>query len=169
MLDVIFTNIFQILVVSQYRWNFNANDDGISANEACCYCGGGFNTIGFDFMSPHCDDNHTDWRNIALTKYIPGEDQTCDVLEYYISVIKKQAHIDLTQFYCNDLHNGTSGMKDACCICSSIVDDEFTDYDTNDEKDISCVNDDIQIPKPWPQRNCEWFAKNMRSLAKAPF
>jgi len=144
----------------EYRWNFNANDDGISAFEACCFCGGGFNTIGSDFLNPHCDDNHADWRNIALTKYIPGEDQSCDVLEYYISVIKKQANIDLTQFYCNDLHNGTSGMKDACCICRSIVDDAFTDYDTNDEEDISCINDDLQIPKPWPQRNCEWFAQN---------
>ena len=142
---------------------FYPNEDGILAIEACCHCGGGWFDINKeDDVSEECNDNDAHWQNIASTKYIPGSHQSCDELEYYISILNSQTDndVDLTQFYCNDLNNGTVFMKDVCCICNSNQnDDPIIDDDTNDDDDErSCI--DIQIPKPWPQRNCEWFARD---------
>jgi len=127
--------------------------DGIFPNAACCYCDGGFALYNDDYVS-ECDDNDDYWQNIASTKYLVGNHQSCNELEYYLSILNKQTYDDFTgwtQFYCNDLNNGTVFMKDACCICNP---NENND-DTKNDDDSSCV--DIQIPKPWPQRNCEWF------------
>jgi len=45
-------------------------------------------------------------------------------------------------------------MKGTSCFCNPKKnDDPIYDDDTNDDDDSSCV--DIQIPTPWPQRNCE--------------
>jgi len=131
------------------------NEDGITANNACCHCGGGFDPYNDDDVREECDFNDVHWRNIASTKYLPGNYQSCDELEHYISILNNQTYEDWTQFYCNELHNGTVFMKDACCICNPNQNDDPT---FNDD-DSSCV--DIQIPKPWPQRNCEWFARNV--------
>ena len=134
------------------------NKNGIFANAACCYCGGGFAPYNDDDIREVCDGNDVSWENIASTKYLPGNHQGCNELEYYISIINNQTYKDenpgWTQFYCNDLNNGTMFMKDACCICNP---DENIDV-KNDDTDLSCI--DIQIPRPWPQRNCEWFARN---------
>ena len=141
------------------------NEDGITAKDACCYCGRGFDLYKDHDISNQCHDNDDHWQNIAHTKYLPGNHQSCEELEYYISILNNQQtynEVDWTQFYCNELHNGTVFMYNACCICNpdrnnlSAHDDEL-----NDRDDSSCVNHDIQIPKPWPQRNCEWFARNV--------
>jgi len=129
------------------------NEDGITANEACCHCGGGFAPYNENDVSDPCD---ADWQNIASTKYLPGNHQSCEELEFYIFIVNNQTNsgVDLTEFYCSDLNNGTIFMKDVCCICKA---NQYDD-DTNDDDD-TCV--DIQILKPWPQRNCQWFARNV--------
>lgn len=134
-------------------------EDGISVNEACCYCGGGFKAIGIDHFDSKCDDNDGSWQNTVPTIYLPGDYQSCVVLEYYISILDEQSIIDSKSFYCNELHNGTVGMSEVCCICKP-------NLGSSKEKDVvnmigddeSCIDNDLQIPKPWPDRNCEWFA-----------
>jgi len=131
---------------------------GMDAYAACCYCGGGwFAPYNEDDVNDQCDDNDIHWQNIASTIYLPSNHQSCDELEYYISILDNQvgSGVGLTEYYCNMLHNGTVFMKDVCCICNPNQNDEPT---FNDDES-SCV--DIQIPKPWPQRNCEWFARDV--------
>jgi len=50
-------------------------------------------------------------------------------------------------------------MNVACCICNLTQSSNATHVD--ETNDSTCINNDIQIPKPWPQRNCEWFARNV--------
>ncbi len=136
------------------------NDDGITANDACCHCGGGFALYNDDDVGG--GDNDALWKNVASTKYLPGSHQSCDELDYYISIFNSQtySYVDLTDFYCNDLNNGTVLMKDACYICKGNQngDDTNNDY-TDDDNGSNC--EDVQISKPWPQRNCEWFARDV--------
>jgi len=140
------------------------NEDGIDANEACCYCDGGWFDL-YNVEDVSDDDNHAHWQNVASTKYLLGNHQSCDELDYYISILNNQTSsgVDLTAFYCNDLNNGIVLMKDACCICNPNQCSNSTHDDNTDDDDdsSSCVNNDIQIPKPWPQRNCEWFAEDV--------
>jgi len=138
------------------------NDDGTLPNDACCYCGGGFDLYNDDYVNDQCDFYDAHWQNIASTKYLPGSHQSCGELQYYISILNNQTYEDVTQFYCNELHNGTIFMKDACCICNpNQNNDPILNDDVNDDDDSSCVNHDIQIPKPWPRRNCEWFDRDV--------
>jgi len=140
----------------------DATLDGITANEGCCYCGGGFNFVRHDdFTSRECEDIDDNWRNIVSSRDILGDYETCSVLDlsFNISTRSDQAYYDLLEDYCNLLHNGTMFMNEACCICKSISDSLLNNTFADDE---GCTNSDLQIPKPWPERNCEWFARDAK-------
>ena len=98
------------------------NIHGITANEGCCYCGGGFSLAAYDDFIPYeCDDNSDNWRNIVSGKDISGDYESCSVLDFYfnMSTRNEQAYYDLLNDYCNLLHNGTIFMNEACCICKT--------------------------------------------------
>jgi len=142
------------------KWGNDATIDGIAANEGCCYCGGGFNYAGYDDFIPHeCEGDDDNWRNIVSSKDIPGDYESCSVLDFSFNMSTRsdQAYYDLLNDYCNLLHNGSMFMNEACCICKAISDSLLVETSVEDE---SCTNSDIQIPKPWPERNCEWFARD---------
>lgn len=138
------------------------SNDGITAHEACCYCGGiGLSDIGFEDFYPRCNDNDVTWQNIVQDKFIPGEQQTCNMLDYYFNISTRSflAYTDLLNEYCNDLHNGTMGMSDACCICNEITGTNLSIDTHSNISDVSNCND-LQVPKPWKEHNCEWFAED---------
>ena len=134
--------------------NTITNIYGVTGDEACCECGGGLSTSSTGNFVSSCTDNDQNWLNSATSdNLIHGYNESCEWLEYFFTL----SNLPLTSF-CKKLHNGTVFMDDACCICKvdeknqSLMDEDLID------KEYKCI--DLQIPKPWPERNCEWFVED---------
>ena len=142
-----------------YEGAYYANDENVTASMACCYCNGGvLDLLEYDDFHLQCDDSYENWRNTASTIDISGDNQTCRAIHYLFdsSTQSERAYNDLLDDYCEELHNGTMFMSEACCFCSS--NDDSNGMTAGDD---SCTNNDLQISKPWPERNCEWFGRDV--------
>ena len=129
--------------------HYKDKEGNITASEACCFCGGGKNSIDFDSFKASCKGSDDSWINTVSTGSINGDNETCNFLDFIFV-----GNEDAFRRYCDKLHNGSTFMADACCICNSLSTTSSTDKDSDD----SCT--DLQIPKPWPERSCEWFAQD---------
>ncbi len=136
------------------------DSEGVTASAACCYCNGGvLGLLEYDNLYLRCDGSDENWQNSVSYKDIPGDNETCRVLHYLFdsSTQSERAYIDLLKYYCEELHNDTMFMSEACCFCA-LRDGLIVGGMT--AGDASCTHSDLQIPRPWPERNCEWFDRD---------
>jgi len=120
--------------------------DGASAIDACCFCGGGLTEDGFETYEPRFDQSDETWRNSVTLDSLPGENHTCELLDYYFS-----GDNDALKDYCKQLHNGTTFMDEVCLVCD-IASDKISEENF-------CKDKDLQVPKPWPEKNCDWYSR----------
>ena len=127
---------------------------GITAYEACCWCGGGSKYIA-PSMPPYVSN-------------APISESCSDIegwIDFYFNFTCKDLEriVEYNCPYASDwlFSSDLVFAGEACCHCGG------GNMDSNNVNDDNTIGNkmkntckDLQIPRPWPIRDCEWFAKD---------
>lgn len=139
------------------KFGWHSSPEDISAWDACCYCGGG----SIDVIS----DNQMEFSPVqSPTNKNLGTVASCVDVEGWISVAYE------TSETCQSLYEWDGCLEkgyvlfdinfmyaaEACCCFGGGVKQSVPTHAPVDKLTGNCK--DIQIPRPWPKMNCDWFS-----------